>query len=41
MNLNSVECVIKKLMNFKQEKILILKYCTKIMNLAELANLED
>ena len=41
INSNSVESIIKKLMNLRQEKTLILKYCTKIMNLAELANLEN
>ena len=40
-DLNSVKSVIKKLMNFRQGKTLILKYCIKVMNLMNLVNLRD
>ena len=39
-DLNSVRSTVKKLMNLKQKKLLIQNYCIKIMNLAELVNLE-
>ena len=38
---NSVGCAIERLMNLRQEKTSILKYCIKVMNLIGLANLRD
>ena len=36
-----MESAIEKLMNLKQGKTSILKYCMKVMNLVELVNLKD
>ena len=36
-----MKSAVKKLMNFKQEKLLIQDYCIKVLNLAELANLKE